>query len=209
MAHSDRSRRAGGLTLLPAIIAGALLVACTGGGNGTPTGIVGTPTAAPAATPPCNAASRLTPGQTEGPYFKDGSPERVSLIEPGMAGTPLIVSGTVMSADCKPVAGALLDVWQADDNGDYDNVGFRLRGHQFTNASGRYRVETIIPGLYTGRTEHIHVKVQAPNRPVLTTQLYFAGVPENASDTIFDPGLVMDVQVEGGVKVAAFDFVVP
>ena len=69
------------------------------------------------------------------------------------------------------VARALLDVWHADDRGGYDTAGFRLRGHQFTDGSGRFELETIVPGLYPGRTRHIHVKVQAPNGPILTTQL--------------------------------------
>jgi protocatechuate 3,4-dioxygenase beta subunit len=64
-----------------------------------------------------------------------------------------------------------LDFWQADVNGAYDNVGFRFRGHQFTNAQGAFALTTIVPGLYPGRTRHIHVKMQAPGRPVLTTQL--------------------------------------
>jgi len=60
------------------------------------------------------------------------------------------------------VGGALLDFWQADAAGDYDNTGFRLRGHQFSGADGRFRLATVVPGLYPGRTRHIHVKVQRP-----------------------------------------------
>ena len=92
------------------------------------------------------------------------------------------------------MAGALLDFWHADDGGEYDNVGYRLRGHQFTDEDGRYQLTTIVPGIYTGRTRHIHVKVQAPDNPVLTTQLYFPDEPDNARDGIFDPALVIDVQ---------------
>jgi len=62
------------------------------------------------------------------------------------------------------------------------NTGYRLRGHQFTDEAGRYALETVVPGLYPGRTRHLHVKVQAPNQPVLTTQLYFPGQPSNATD---------------------------
>jgi protocatechuate 3,4-dioxygenase beta subunit len=148
-----------------------------------------------------------TPPQTEGPYFTPNSPERASLVEPGMAGTPLTVAGTVLTTDCRPVAGALLDFWHADDSGAYDNAGYRLRGHQFTGADGRYSLDTIMPGLYTGRTPHIHVKVQAPNQPVLTTQLYFPDMPSNASDGIFDPALVMALQDAGAGKAGDFDFV--
>ena len=81
---------------------------------------------------------------------------------------------------------ALIDFWQCDARGVYDNEGYRFRGHQLTDAKGRYTLFTVVPGLYTGRTKHIHVKVQAPGEPVLTTQLFFPGVAGNASDGIFD-----------------------
>ena len=108
---------------------------------------------------------------------------------------------------CQPVGRALLDFWQADDGGQYDNAGYRLRGHLFTGSDGRFQLETIVPGLYPGRTRHIHVKVQAPNRPVLTTQLYFPNEPRNQSDGIYDPTLVMHVQDLSEGKQALFDFV--
>jgi protocatechuate 3,4-dioxygenase beta subunit len=114
----------------------------------------------------------------------------------------------VVSTTCQPVARALIDVWHADDRGGYDTAGFRLRGHQFTDDQGRYRLETIVPGVYAGRTRHLHVKVQAPSRPVLTTQLYFPGEAANARDPIFSRDLVMQVSDAGGVKTATFDFVV-
>ena len=133
------------------------------------------------ATPACGAGSAATPRQTEGPYFTRDSPERATLLEPGIAGQRLVLSGTVLSLDCRPLAGALLDFWQADADGAYDNQGYRLRGHQFTDADGRYRLETVVPGLYPGRTRHIHVKVQSKGGPVLTTQLYFPDVPEGAT----------------------------
>jgi hypothetical protein len=82
-----------------------------------------------------------------------------------------------------------------------------LRGHQYTGTDGTFTLTTIVPGLYPGRTKHIHVKVQAPNQPILTTQLYFPGVPENDTDTIFDARLLMDVTAQGAGEAAAFDFV--
>jgi protocatechuate 3,4-dioxygenase beta subunit len=124
-----------------------------------------------------------------------------------MGGTRLIVTGSVLSTDCRPIPGALVDVWQADDRGEYDNAGFRLRGHLFADEQGRYRLETIVPGAYSGRTRHIHVRVQAPNQPVLTTQLYFPGEPGNQRDFIFRPELVMTVRDTDSPKTAAFDFV--
>jgi protocatechuate 3,4-dioxygenase beta subunit len=101
----------------------------------------------------------------------------------------------------------LIDFWHCDDAGNYDNVGYKLRGHQFTDDQGQYTLETIRPGLYPGRTRHIHVKVQAPNQPVLTTQLYFPNEPDNATDGIFHPALVMDEQDTADGKAATFNFV--
>jgi protocatechuate 3,4-dioxygenase beta subunit len=147
------------------------------------------------------------PAQTEGPYFKAGSPLRRSLVQPGMAGTRLTLSGFVLTAACKPVRRARLDFWHADASGAYDNDGFRLRGHQFTNAKGAYRLETVLPGLYEGRTRHIHVKVRAPGRAVLTTQLYFPNTSQNAQDGIFDRRLVVRMRAVGTRRVARFDFV--
>jgi hypothetical protein len=101
-----------------------------------------------APTPECHDGEAATLPQTEGPFFKPSSPERIELLEEGMAGQPIELVGFVLSRACKPVAGALLDFWQADDKGRYDNSGFRLRGHQFADAEGRYRLRTIVPGAY-------------------------------------------------------------
>jgi protocatechuate 3,4-dioxygenase beta subunit len=121
-----------------------------------------------------------------------------------MDGTPLLLTGTVLATDCTPISGALLDFWHADDAGEYDNEGYRLRGHQFTDTNGAYRLKTLVPGLYTGRTRHIHVKVQRRGGSVLTTQLYFPGEPANESDSIFDAALVMSASRSGRAR---FDFV--
>jgi protocatechuate 3,4-dioxygenase beta subunit len=158
-----------------------------------------------APTPACDDGDEATLEQTEGPFFTPDSPERASLLEAGVEGTRLVVAGTVLATDCSPVAGALLDFWQADAEGVYDNEGYRLRGHQFADEDGRYRLETVVPGLYTGRTRHIHVKVQAPGDPVLTTQLYFRDEPGNTGDGLFDPALLLDLGAAGGR--GRFDFV--
>ena len=158
-------------------------------------------------TPLCDDGDDPTPPQMEGPYFKPNSPRRTSLVDAGTPGTRLTVTGYVFGLACQPIANALLDFWQADVNGVYDNTGFHFRGHQFTNANGAFTLSTIVPGLYPGRTRHIHVKVQAPGRPVLTTQLYFPGEPRNSTDTLFDPRLLMAVRSVGGAREAAFDFV--
>ena len=106
------------------------------------------------------------------------------------------------------MANAMLDFWQANAEGQYDNNGYTLRGHLFTDANGRYQVETIVPGLYPGRTEHIHVKVQAPNGPVLTTQLFMPGTAQNQEDNIFDPAMLMAVEANGDSLLATYNFVI-
>jgi protocatechuate 3,4-dioxygenase beta subunit len=149
-----------------------------------------------------------TASNSEGPFYTPDTPQRTSLLEPDMDGARLLLTGRVLNTDCTPIAGALLDFWHADSAGHYDNVGFRLRGHQFADEAGAYRLETVLPGLYPGRTRHIHVKVAVPNVPVLTTQLYFPNEPANARDGLFRPELLVAVRDgDDGAEEATFDFV--
>jgi protocatechuate 3,4-dioxygenase beta subunit len=170
------------------------------------TDLLGSP--ALAATPEIADDDEPTPALTEGPYFTPNSPRRKTILPAGAGGTRLTLSGRVLTTAGRPVANALIDFWQASARGVYDNDGYRFRGHQFTDARGRYALLTVVPGLYPGRTKHIHVKVQAPRKPVLTTQLFFPGVAGNASDGIFDPEcLVKRWRVANGRRLATFDFV--
>jgi protocatechuate 3,4-dioxygenase beta subunit len=154
--------------------------------------------------------------QAEGPFYRLFSPPRPTLRQPDLAGTPLELTGRVLDRRGKPLANALLDFWQCDDAGIYDTRGFQLRGHQFTDAEGRYRLDTIVPGLYPGRTRHIHVKLQPtgadlpddPARLNLTTQVYFPGEPGNDQDGGFDPALLVAIDQAGAGKLARFDFVI-
>jgi protocatechuate 3,4-dioxygenase beta subunit len=158
-------------------------------------------------TPACHDGDAATPSETEGPFFKPRSPERADLREPGMKGRPIELAGYVLTRNCKPLAHALVDLWHADDNGEYDNSGFRLRGHQFTDAEGRYRFRTIVPALYPGRTRHFHVKVQPAGGRLLTTQLYFPDEPMNRRDGLFRKDLLMRVAQAGDGLAARFHFV--
>jgi protocatechuate 3,4-dioxygenase beta subunit len=158
-------------------------------------------------TPACHDGDDVTVPQTEGPFFKPSSPERVELLEAGMAGQPIELVGFVLTRACKPLPGALLDFWQADDKGRYDNSGFRLRGHQFSDAEGRYRLRSVVPGVYPGRTRHFHVKVQPEGGRVLTTQLYFPGEAKNRSDGLFRSDLLMRTAKNEGWLAGRFDFV--
>ena len=125
-----------------------------------------------------------------------------------MSGTRLMLSGTVLNKQCQPVPQAKVDVWQADEAGQYDNAGYRLRGYVVADQSGRYQVETIVPGLYPGRTRHIHVEVQPPVGQALTTQLYFPGEARNNSDGIFQKSMLLPItDGPNGGKQATFNFV--
>ena len=193
----------------------ALLAACSNGDQDAAplptTGGAPAPTGAGALAPtPACADDEPTLSQTEGPFFTSGSPANADLAADGGTGTRLSLSGSVVTTACSPVPRAKLDFWQADDSGEYDNRGFRLRGHVFTDDQGRYQISTVMPGLYPGRTRHIHVKAQAPAGRVLTTQLYFPGEPANAGDGIYrkECEVVMGGDRPGGGKQASFTFVV-
>lgn len=150
---------------------------------------------------PAPACSALTQTQTEGPYYKPDTPQRNSLFEEGMPGTRLLLVGYVLDQNCQPLPNAWLDFWQADANGEYDNAGYRLRGHQFTDAQGRYYLETILPGLYSSRPiEHIHVKVRPEGGQEITSQLYF---PQQPID-----GLTVALEERDDQMLGYFNFVV-
>jgi protocatechuate 3,4-dioxygenase beta subunit len=160
-----------------------------------------------APTPACRDGDEPTVRQTEGPFFKPRSPERSDLREPGAGGRALELSGFVLTTRCRPLRGAVLDLWHADDKGEYDNVGFRYRGHVTTGPDGAFRFRTIVPELYSGRTRHYHVKVQAPGSRLLTTQLYFPNEPANRRDGLFQRELLMRVAESGDGVAGQFDFV--
>ncbi len=146
---------------------------------------------------------------TEGPYYKKGSPERINIVEDGTIGEKLIVEGRVITTKGEPVGKAWLDFWQADGKGEYDNVSYNLRGHQYTDENGGYRLETVIPAMYGNRTPHIHLKLRAKtNSRILTTQLFFPGESRNQTDPIFDNTMVVNLSNGIKGKHAGFDFIV-
>ena len=155
----------------------------------------------------CTAGTRA---RTAGPFYTPETPRRDTLREPDTVGEPLVFEGLLLAHDCRPLAGAVIDIWHADEHGRYDNRGFRYRGHQFTDATGAFRIETIRPGHYTGRTPHIHVRVQGEGTPLLTTQVFFPDMEdENAGDWIFRDDLVMSLDRAEGAWCGRFDFVLP
>jgi protocatechuate 3,4-dioxygenase beta subunit len=155
----------------------------------------------------CHDGDEPTVRQSEGPFFKPSSPERTDLREPGAGGRPLQLSGLVLTRRCRPLSGALVDLWHADEKGKYDSAGFRYRGHVVTGPDGTFRFRTIMPELYSGRTRHYHVKVQAPGSSLLTTQLYFPNEPANRRDGLFQRKLLMRVADADDGLAGRFDFV--
>jgi protocatechuate 3,4-dioxygenase beta subunit len=154
----------------------------------------------------------LTPELTEGPYYISGEKFRRDVTE-GKPGAPLVLKTTVLNAStCRPIKGAVVEIWHADASGDYSGFGNGsssrtfLRGQQKTDAKGLATFETIYPGWYSGRAVHIHVKAHVGGNVVHTGQLFFpdtisaqvyANAPyaargqadmANASDSIFRNG---------------------
>ena len=158
------------------------------------------------AAPPTPSCGKPTERQTAGPYFKPNSPKRNTLTERSPNALILVLTGLVLSPECNPVAAALVDFWHADEFGEYDNKGFRYRGHQFTGAQGRWRLETVLPAEYPGRARHLHVNVQAPGKPILTTQLYFPG---DRRDGLYRDSLVIRVDKKDDQRIeGSFNFVI-
>jgi protocatechuate 3,4-dioxygenase beta subunit len=153
----------------------------------------------------------------QGPEYKPGSPfKQGQNFANGLSGPRLELTGRVISNfDCKPVKGAVLDVWQADANGNYDNKAYNLRGKIVTDKDGKYVLDTIYPGrLHVKNTDlrtspsqsPVHIMVGVPGQPLLTTQIYF----ENQSkDTGIKDSLITRTVVNSiGTKIANFDFVI-
>ena len=143
-----------------------------------------------------------TPSQTEGPFYPVQMPDDrdndlfvVDGAEGRPAGEILVFEGTVYDGAGMPVPGAVVEIWQTDDNGIYmhpgdtnssrRDVNFQSYGESDTGPDGRYRFRTIMPGDYNPRPRHIHVKVRMDGRELLTTQFYFSNDPNAGSDRIF------------------------
>lgn len=120
------------------------------------------------------------------------------------AGDALIIQGQVLDSDGTPLAGAVVEIWQTDVNGNYNHpndsaasdllADFQYFGTSTTDADGNYAFRTVKPGLYEPRAPHIHVKVKLDGETLLTTQFYFPedraaveadGVFGNAGESLF------------------------
>ncbi|MFT4758363.1 MAG: protocatechuate 3,4-dioxygenase beta subunit [Paraglaciecola sp.] len=129
-----------------------------------------------------------------GPFYTESPPmiEDHQLAAADEAGTRMIISGRIFNLDCSAfIPETVVDVWQANDGGQYDNDEYNLRGFTESNAQGFYMFETVMPGKYLNgndfRPSHIHFKIKPPGFELLTTQLYFEGdtsIPSDAAASI-------------------------
>jgi protocatechuate 3,4-dioxygenase beta subunit len=168
-----------------------------------------------------------TPEQTEGPYSPIPLPldtdNDLLVINSGI--TPAVgriayLSGRVLDSGGSPIRDAHLEIWHADSSGAYihpSSMGYATRDQNFqgfgrflTGSTGEYLFRTIVPGLYTGRTRHIHMKVKVAGRQDLTTQVYFDGEPQNSSDNVLQASRTLRrklrnraIQPIGGSSVSA------
>jgi catechol 1,2-dioxygenase len=155
-----------------------------------------------------------------GPYYRPGAPKKTTLRDPKTKGTPLLMSGNIKDEEGEPIMGALIEIWQADDDGEYDNdpkhkpEEFRFRASLDAGKKGEYAYDTIVPAAYEigpkmYRPKHIHYKLTAPGFRTLITQVYFKSeVPQGDWG---HPSLVIDLKderVKGEkVRVGVFDLV--
>lgn len=149
----------------------------------------------------------LTPPQTEGPFYPlefptDQDTDLTSVIGQSekALGEKIRIIGRILTPDCKAIANARVEIWQACASGryrhEYDgntapvDPNFQYWGYATTQSNGQYAFTTVKPGGYPvtrdwKRPPHIHFKVIAPSHPPLITQLYFAEEEKlNKSDRI-------------------------
>ena len=145
------------------------------------------------------AQRRLTPAQTEGPFYPVQLPadSDADLLANGAQrygkGQPAWVEGTLVDAQGQPLRGATIEIWQCDQDGHYHHPGdggnadpaFQGFGRVAVDGQGRWRFRTLRPVAYSGRAPHIHAKVKTGMRELLTTQLYAEGDPGNARDFLW------------------------
>jgi len=176
---------------------------------------------------------RPTEPEILGPFYRFGAPFRSRLAGPDEPGERLVLTGTVLSSDCRtPLPGALVEIWQANHAGVYDTgkpgnftevTSFHMRGMLYTNEQGRYEIETVMPGRYPvppnlpglekyaglTRPAHIHFRVMESLHIPVTTQLYFKGDPFIAGDPFAShkQSLAIDLRQDGTLRRGVFDIV--
>jgi len=140
-----------------------------------------------------------TASDVEGPYYTAGAPSVVMLAAADEPGARIRIEGLIVDAvDCEtPLPGFVVDLWHSDDEGEYDNVGFHLRGTVAADSNGAFVVDTILPGRYSSRpVRHIHFKVWSADRvELLTSQIYFEG--DESLNPEFHTGPVVALDASG------------
>jgi protocatechuate 3,4-dioxygenase beta subunit len=121
----------------------------------------------------------ITPPVPEGPFYKNEQLNRVNIIE-SQKGIPVDYVFKLEDKECKPIAGAIVDIWQCNSEGQYSDFQQEhtasekwLRGYQTTDNDGLCRFTSIFPGWYEGRLTHLHLKVIINHQAVLTTNCFF------------------------------------
>ena len=127
----------------------------------------------------------ITPPVPEGPFYKRENLNRIDITE-NKKGIPISYRFKVEDKHCKPIEGAVVDIWQCDTEGRYSDFKVEnttnqtwLRGYQKTDQNGECHFIAIFPGWYTGRITHLHVKVYINESNVLTTNCFFPREIEN------------------------------
>jgi catechol 1,2-dioxygenase len=152
---------------------------------------------------PKGKSDKLSPTSPDilGPFYKEGAPER-NVICPKEVLDQFKLRSKVLTEKGEPVKHCVVEVWQADAKGVYDNDGFNFRGKTLTGYHGTFHITTVTPGCYEiGENEfrcpHIHVKLTAGGFKELVTQLYFSNADHNDEDHWFDPARVVVKNEEG------------
>ena len=166
------------------------------------------------AVPAASKVWKPTEDNILGPYHRKGAPFRAKITPPMEPGDVILISGHVWGHDTKrPLANAVIDIWQANKDGRYDNDDpknppakdvFVNRARLITDENGYYEYETIMPGRYkigpaAWRPAHIHYMVRSPGYSTLITQLYFKGDPMNSKDRFIKKSLIIDLTKEKSV----------
>ena len=162
-----------------------------------------------------------TPKGPDGPYYRPGSPEKRRIADNATLGERMLFVGRVLNREGAPVEGAIIEIWQADGDGEYDHEGFNCRGHQFTGKNGQFNFDTVKPrgygtrslslvGSLDFRSAHIHVKVRVGGRTT-TTQVWFPDDERNRLDVAywkFKNTNVVSYDEDAEVLTSRFDFVI-
>jgi protocatechuate 3,4-dioxygenase beta subunit len=144
-----------------------------------------------------------------GPYYLANQPFRENIAEGSKTGQKLIIEGRILNNNCtKKVPNIVVDIWQASNEGEYEDEYYR--GQIISNDNGEYRFETIMPKGYgegTGyRPPHIHFKLFENNTEIITSQMFF---DDTRGLEGFNDAYIIDVEEREGVLYGNYDIVMP